>query len=66
MTQVHKVIQLDQDLVLSKDGKDDLHYPKGTLLKVLMILNKHMIVSDEEMHSFVLDEKDKNTIWSFV
>ena len=46
------VIVLDQMLVLTKEGKNDLVYENNTLLKVKMISNQHIVVEDDQQTSF--------------
>ncbi|MEN4982078.1 hypothetical protein [Acinetobacter modestus] len=60
------VIVLDQKLILTKEGKNDLIYHNDTLLKVMMISNQHLIVADDYQTSFLLKQKDENVIWSFI
>ena len=60
------VIVLDQMLILTKEGKNDLVYQNDTLLKVMMISNQHLIVADDYQTSFLLKQKDENVIWSFI
>ncbi len=60
------VIVLDQMLVLTKEGKNDLVYENNTLLKVKMISNQHIVVEDDQQTSFLLKQRDENVIWSFV
>lgn len=61
-----KLIVLDQILVLTKEGKNDLVYENDTLLKVKMISNQHIVVEDDYQTSFLLKRQDENVVWSFV
>lgn len=66
MLESRNLIVLDQTLILTKEGKNDLVYEKDTLLKVKMISNQHIVVEDDQQISFVLKQQDENVIWSFV
>ena len=61
-----KLVVLNEPLVLTKEGKDDLVYPEGTLLKVIMVSNNHIVVEDDHQRSFLLKQHDENTTWSFM
>ncbi|ESK54803.1 MAG: hypothetical protein I8H98_09720 [Moraxellaceae bacterium] len=61
-----KVIVLDQMLILTKEGKRDLVYQNDTLLKVMMVSNQHMVVTDDHQTSFLLKRQDENVVWSFI
>ncbi|EPF80345.1 hypothetical protein F957_02422 [Acinetobacter gyllenbergii CIP 110306 = MTCC 11365] len=66
MLESKKLIVLDQMLVLTKEGKNDLVYQNDTLLKVKMISNQHIVVEDDHQTSFLLKRQDENVIWSFI
>ncbi|APR70812.1 MULTISPECIES: hypothetical protein [Acinetobacter] len=66
MLESRNLIVLDQTLILTKEGKNDLVYENDTLLKVKMISNQHIVVEDDQQISFVLKQQDENVIWSFV
>ncbi|WP_436862329.1 hypothetical protein [Acinetobacter haemolyticus] len=66
MLESRNLIVLDQTLILTKEGKNDLVYENDTLLKVKMISNQHIVVEDDQKISFVLKQQDENVIWSFV
>lgn len=61
-----KLIVLDQILVLTKEGKNDLVYENDTLLKVKMISNQHIVVEDDHQTNFLLKRQDENVVWSFI
>lgn len=61
-----KLIVLDQMLILTKKGKNDLVYENDTLLKVKMISNQHIVVEDDHKTSFLLKRQDENLVWSFI
>ncbi|ENW05651.1 MULTISPECIES: hypothetical protein [Acinetobacter] len=61
-----KLIVLDQMLILTKEGKNDLVYENDTLLKVKMISNQHIVVEDDHKTSFLLKRQDENLVWSFI
>lgn len=65
MSEENGLVLLNQQLVLSKAGFSDLVYEKGTLLKVMMISNDHVVVKDDQDRTFILNDKDQNTLWSF-
>lgn len=60
------LVVLDQMLVLTKEGKNDLVYENNTLLKVKMFSNRHIVVEDDQQTSFLLKRQDENIIWSFI
>lgn len=66
MKESRNLIVLDQTLILTKEGKNDLVFENDTLLKVKMISNHHIVVEDDQQISFVLKQQDENVIWSFV
>ncbi|WP_109441926.1 hypothetical protein [Acinetobacter haemolyticus] len=66
MLESKDLIVLDQTLILTKEGKNDLVYENDTLLKVKMFSNQHIVVEDDQQISFVLKQQDENVIWSFV
>ena len=55
MNHINELIVLKDTLVLSKDGHDDIKYDEGTLLKVLLVLNDHIVVKSDNERTFVLD-----------
>lgn len=57
---------LNADLVLTKEGFDDLVYETGTLLKVMMISNDHVVVKDDHERTFILKNEDKDTVWTLL
>lgn len=61
-----EVVLLNADLVLKKEGFDDLVYEKGTLLKVMMISNDHVVVKDDRERTFLLKNEDKETVWTLI
>ncbi|NNP68715.1 hypothetical protein [Acinetobacter sp. Ac_5812] len=61
-----ELIVLDQILVLTKEGKNDLVYENDTLLKVKMISNQHIVVEDDQQTNFLLKRQDENVVWSFI
>jgi len=61
-----ELIVLDQILVLTKEGKNDLVYENDTLLKVKMISNQHIVVKDDHQTNFLLKRQDENVVWSFI
>ena len=61
-----EVIVLDQMLILTEEGKNDLVYQNDTLLKVMLVSNQHLVVVDDYQTSFLLKQKDENVIWSFI
>ncbi|MFU8927049.1 hypothetical protein [Acinetobacter puyangensis] len=65
MSDGNGLVLLNVQLVLSKAGFPDLVYEKGTLLKVMMISNDHVVVKDDQDHTFILNDKDQHTVWSF-
>ena len=66
MLESKNLIVLDQMLVLTKEGTNDLVYENDTLLKVKMISNQHLVVEDDHQVSFLLKRQDENVVWSFV
>jgi hypothetical protein len=60
------VVLLNADLVLTKEGFDDLVYETGTLLKVMMISNDHVVVKDDHERTFILKNEDKDTVWTLL
>lgn len=60
------LVVLDQMLVLTKEGKNDLVYENNTLLKVKMFSNHHIVVEDDQQTSFLLKCQDENIVWSFI
>ncbi|NIE96781.1 hypothetical protein NDN11_12920 [Acinetobacter sp. C26M] len=66
MLESKKLIVLDQMLILTKEGMNDLVYQNDTLLKVKMISNQHIVVEDDHQMSFLLKRQDENVIWSFI
>ncbi|RZG86840.1 hypothetical protein [Acinetobacter venetianus] len=60
------LVVLDQMLVLTKEGKNDLVYKNNTLLKVKMFSNHHIVVEDDQQTSFLLKRQDENIVWSFI
>ncbi|MFW1951147.1 hypothetical protein [Acinetobacter beijerinckii] len=66
MLESKKLIVLDQMLILTKEGKNDLVYENDTLLKVKMISNQHIVVEDDHKTSFLLKRQDENLVWSFI
>jgi|GEM_PF-1296628 len=66
MLESKKLIILDQMLILTKEGKNDLVYENDTLLKVKMISNQHIVVEDDHKTSFLLKRQDENLVWSFI
>lgn len=66
MLESKNLIMLDQMLVLTKEGKNDLVYENETLLKVKMISNHHLVVEDDHQTSFLLKRQDENVVWSFI
>ncbi len=61
-----EVIVLDQMLILTKEGKNDLVYQNDTLLKVMLVSNQHLVDVDDYQTSFQIKQKDENVIWSFI
>lgn len=66
MSDTHLLVELKNKLTLRKTGLRDLNYDKGTLLKVLMVANQHIVVEDEDKHTFILDNKQKGELWEFL
>ena len=66
MLDSRQLIVLDQILVLTKEGKNDLVYENDTLLKVKMISNQHIVVEDDYQTNFLLKRQDENVVWSFI
>ncbi len=61
------VVILNKELILSKEGYEDIVYAEGTLLKVMMVSNDHIVVNDDNQeHTFILDHIDQDTLWSFL
>ena len=60
------VVLLNADLVLTKEGFDDLVYETGTLLKVMMISKDHVVVKDDHERTFILKNEDKDTVWTLL
>ena len=66
MNHINELIVLKDTLVLSKDGHDDIKYGEGTLLKVLLVLNDHIVVKSDNERTFVLDMDDEQTLWAYM
>nr|WP_298891026.1 hypothetical protein [uncultured Acinetobacter sp.] len=66
MNHINDLIVLKDTLVLSKDGHDDIKYDEGTLLKVLLVLNDHIVVKSDNERTFVLDMDDEQTLWTYM
>ena len=66
MNHINELIVLKDTLVLSKDGHDDIKYDEGTLLKVLLVLNDHIVVKSDNERTFVLDMDDEQTPWAYM
>lgn len=66
MSDTKNLILLNEQLVLTKEGFEDLVYEEGTLLKVMMISNDHVVVKDDHERTFILDNQDKDRIWTFL
>lgn len=66
MNHINELIVLKDTLVLSKDGHDDIKYDEGTLLKVLLVLNDHIVVKRDNERTFVLDMDDEQTLWAYM
>lgn len=66
MSDLQKLVILDQTLILTKEGKSDLVYENNTLLKIKLVSNQHIVVEDDQQNSFLLKHKDENVVWSFV
>lgn len=66
MNHINELIVLKDTLVLSKDGHDDIKYDEGTLLKVLLVLNDHIVVKSDNERTFVLDMDDEQTLWAYM
>ncbi len=66
MHHVNELIVLKDTLVLSKDGHEDIQYDEGTLLKVLLVLNDHVVVKSGNDRTFVLDMDDQETLWVYM
>lgn len=66
MLKEQSLIILNQQLVLKKEGLEDLVYEKGTLLKVKMVFNDRIVVRDDHFRTFILNQADKDSVWSFL
>lgn len=66
MNHINELIVLKDTLVLSKDGHDDIKYDEVTLLKVLLVLNDHIVVKSDNERTFVLDMDDEQTLWAYM
>ena len=66
MNHINELIVLKDTLVLSKDGHDDIKYDEGTLLKVLLVLNDHIVVKSDNERTFVLDMDDEQRLWAYM
>ena len=66
MNHINELIVLKDTLVLSKDGHDDIKYDEWTLLKVLLVLNDHIVVKSDNERTFVLDMDDEQTLWTYM
>ena len=66
MNHINELIVLKDTLVLSKDGHDDIKYDEGTLLKVLLVLNDHIVVKSDNERTLVLDMDDEHTLWTYM
>ena len=66
MNHINELIVLKDTLVLSKNGHDDIKYDEGTLLKVLLVLNDHIVVKSDNERTFVLDMDDEQTLWTYM
>lgn len=66
MNHINELIVLKDTLVLSKDGHDDIKYDEGTLLKVLLVLNDHIVVKSDNERTFVLDMDDEQALWTYM
>lgn len=66
MNHINELIVLKNTIVLSKDGHDDIKYDEGTLLKVLLVLNDHILVKSDNERTFVLDMDDEQTLWAYM
>lgn len=67
MQNQQELVVLNKDLVLSKEGFDDLVYEKGLLLKVEMRSNDHVVVVTEDgKRTFILKEEDRGVQWDFL
>ncbi|KAA8734951.1 hypothetical protein F4V57_04105 [Acinetobacter qingfengensis] len=62
----NQLVILKQQLILSKEGFADIVYEEGTLLKVKMISNDHIVVADDTERTFLLKNQDKEQIWAFL
>lgn len=61
-----ELVQLKTELILTKEGYDDLVYEAGTLFKVMLKSNDHVVVKDDEGHTFILRDEDKEKVWSLL
>ncbi|MCJ8146817.1 hypothetical protein MKI79_07875 [Acinetobacter sp. A3.8] len=66
MKQPNQVIVLKDALTLSKEGYEDIHYEEGTLLKVVMISNDHVVVQDDNNQTFILKFDDQHKLWEYI
>lgn len=66
MEQKSSLVSLVKDLVLKKEGFDDLVYPEGMLLKVVMVQNDHVVVEADDGRNFILNHSDQGTQWEFL
>lgn len=66
MNHINELIVLKNTIVLSKDGHDDFKCDEGSLLKVLLVLNHHIVVKSGNERTFVLDMDDEKTLWAYM
>ncbi|MFC3902699.1 hypothetical protein SAMN05421749_103459 [Acinetobacter marinus] len=61
-----ELIVLKDDLTMSKDGAQDIHYDQGTLLKVLLVINDRVVVKSDNAHTFLLKTDDEDVLWAYM
>lgn len=66
MGQINQVVVLKKDLTLSKEGLDDIHYEEGTLLKVKMVSNDHIVAQYENNQTLILNFEDQGKLWEYI
>lgn len=57
------LIELLEEIVLTKDDCPPIIFEKGTILKVLMKTPSTLIVSSDSSFNFTIHATDENKIW---
>ncbi len=57
------IVELLENVVLTKEGCLPIHLEKGTLLKILMRTPQKLIVSNDHMFNFTISLNEQNKVW---